>query len=195
MLLNKFKLKNWYNYTPAKRQTILQKLENKMARRAGRPSMPISIVTNEDWNCFGSFEFKNGKAMLHLNILLITNPNLRFQAMATVLHEGRHYTQHYASSSDLSWFEFRAKKWRKNIQKYVPSAVDQDLYRMQVVERDAQKFAIKQLRKWKNKFDDEDDFWLVFNNLTYRYSEAEKEAQQKYGKNYKRKINKKIDNL
>ena len=148
----------------------------------------ISIVTNEKWQNFGAFEFRNGKALLHLNFLLISEPRLRFQAMATVLHEGRHYTQHYAASSDLAWFEFRAKKWKKNMERYISSAEDPELYRVQTIERDAQKFAISKLNSWQHKFENEKDFWMVFDHLVEAYEENEKNAIAKYGRHYKKRI-------
>lgn len=193
MLLNKFKLKNWARLTPAKRQDVLQKLENKMAKRAGRPAMPISAVVHDEWSNFGMFEFASGKAVLHLNVMLLSSDKLRFQALATVLHEGRHCMQHYAAHGDLSFFEFRAKRWRKNMENYVASGEDAELYRMQEVERDAQKFAIKKLEKWSYKFRNEDDFWLVLNNLKRRFEETEMQAKEKYGKFYRHKIRRKIN--
>ena len=132
---------------------------------------------------------------LNLNILLIRDPELRFQAMATVLHEGRHYTQYYASNSELSFFEFRAKRWKKNMEKYISSSVDRELYDMQIVERDAQKFAIKKMKRWQRKFADEEDFWRIYNNLNYRFEQNEKEAIEKYGKFYRRKIRKRIGRM
>ena len=109
-LLRNFKLKRWKRLSLAKRQAVLQKLENKMAKRVGRPALPISIITNPNWYCFGMFEFKDGKQILHINIQLISRINFRFQAMATVLHEGRHATQHYIITHDPSWFQFKSKR-------------------------------------------------------------------------------------
>jgi len=193
MLLNKFKLKNWKKLTPAKRQDVLQLLENKMAKRAKRPAMPVSAVIKENWTNYGMFEFSSNKATLHLNLSLLTNDELRFQAMATVLHEGRHCTQHYATNGKLSFFDFRAKRWQKNMQKYVRYSEDEELYKMQEIERDAQKFALKKLNAWKHKFRNEEDFWIVFNGLVGLYEQNEQDARVKYGMFYKNKIRRKID--
>ena len=164
-----------------------------MARRAGRPYMPVSVVTDENWPNYGMFEFRNDRATLHLNIKLLTEDRLRFQALATVLHEGRHFTQHYAANGELTIFDFRARRWQKNMQKYVPSAEDSELYSMQEVERDAQKFALRKMKAWKRKFEKEEDFWLIYENLQKRFTLAEQEAKEKYGKFYKHKIRKRIN--
>lgn len=193
-LLNKFRYKKWYKLTSARRQDVLQKLENKMARRAGRPALPLCVKTDTNWNCYGMFEHSNGKSIIYINIHLLTDPALRFQAMATILHEGRHATQYYIINSDLAWFQFRAKGWKRNIQEYVSSAEDSSLYRMQEVERDAQLFAIKHLKRWRRKYENEEDFERTFEIMKRQYNLAEEKAIKKYGKFYRYKIRKEIKN-
>lgn len=191
-LLNKFKEAKWENLTPAKRQTVLEKLEKKMAKRAGRPVLPISIVTDKDWYCYGMFESSGGKEILHLNMLLISRVDLRFQAMATVLHEGRHATQHFISKNDPAWFQFKARRWKKNMNNYISSREDKNLYLMQEVERDAQLFTIKKMFKWRFKYENEKEFENTYKLIKYQFEKSEQDAKDKYGAFYKSKINRAI---
>lgn len=191
-LLNKFKNKNWIKFTPARRQDILQQLENKMAKKFNRQALPISINTNTNWNCFGAFEYKGTKKILKINIELITKPALRFQAMSTILHEGRHATQFHISNNDPAWFQFSARRWKKNIQNYVSFSQNKDLYAMQEIELDAQLFTKKMLLKWSRKFKNELDFQKTLSNLLHQIEHTEKEAKLRFGKFYRYKINKAI---
>ena len=191
-LFSKFKQRKWIKLSAAKRQQVLQRLENKMARRAGRNPLPISVVTNPDWYCFGMYEKKAGKETLHLNISLLTKPELRFQAMATVLHEGRHATQQFVISNDLAWFQFKARRWKRNMRAYVSSNDDKNLYQIQEVERDAQIFVLKKLGSWRHKYDEEQDFVRTYGALKKQFDKNENAAKQKYGSFYRAKINREI---
>ena len=194
-LLSKFKQKKWGKISPAKRQTVLQKVENKMARRAGRPSLPVSIHTDPDWYCYGMFEVCNGKQILHINISLISDISLRFQALATILHEGRHATQTFITENDIAWFQFKAKRWKRNMANYVSSKQDKNLYAMQEIERDAQLFTLKKLKRWYRKFAKEDDFLYTYDAIKHQFDENERKAKERYGRFYRYKINREIDHM
>lgn len=194
-IYNKFKYKNWIRLTNGKRQKVLEKIEKKQAKKLHRQVLPIVINTDPNWYCFGMFENKGGKKLLHLSINLLTKPELRFHALETVIHEGRHAYQHFViNKKKLGLFNFKEKKWKRNYGGYISSKEDSAIYSMQPIERDAQKYAIKELSKLKGKFKNERDYKITLENMIYRYEDSERELKNRHGIFYKLAINKKIKN-
>ena len=192
-LYNKFKIKNWIKLNPGKRERVLEKVEHKQAKKLHRPSLPIVINTDPNWNSLGMFENKKNKKLLHISINLLTRPELRFHALETVLHEGRHAYQHnLITRKKLGFFNFKEKRWKKNYSGYINSTEDPILYSMQPIERDAQKYAIKELSKFKYKFKNEQDYHITMQNMLIRYNETERELKERHGVFYKMVLNKKI---
>lgn len=189
-----FKLKKWRKLPPGKRQQFLQRLENKQAYWQIRDPLPVIINTDPEWYCYGMFEVNNGKGLLKLNISLITNPALRFHAMETIFHEGRHaYQYEMIRSGKPGFFNFKAKRWLKNWKGYVSAKEDATIYGMQDIERDAQIFTIRKLNRLKNKYRKEEDFEKTFSLIKRKYEKAEENAKEKYGMFYKLKIQKQIN--
>lgn len=192
---NKFKYKNWIRMNNGRRQKVLEKIEKKQSKKLKRPSLPIVINTNPDWHCFGMFENKNGKKLLYLSINLLQRPELRFHALETVIHEGRHaYQHHLINKKKLGLFNFKGKRWKRNYMGYISSKEDSAIYSMQPIERDAQKYAIKEMSKLKGKFKNERDYHITIENMVSRYENSERELKDRHGIFYKFAINKKIKN-
>ena len=63
------------------------------------------------------------------------------------------------------------------------------MYNNQSIERDAQKFSLKILKK--HKYPDE-DYHLTLDAVQHRYNQADLDARKKYGFFYKLKIEKNI---
>ena len=147
-LYSKFKAKKWKKYTPEKRFVILRELEKKVAKKLDIEPLYLEIKEGgEDWNCFGSFTVYNNTKKIILNPMLIYEPKYRFHAMETIAHETRHAYQFSVANRKLKWYEFRAKKWQRNWSGYFSSGIDNLMYNNQSIERDAQKFSIKFLKK------------------------------------------------
>lgn len=195
-IYNKFKYRKWIGFTPARRAKILEKIEEKQAKKLGRKQLPVVINHDPNWHCYGSFEVDNtGRRILYLSINLIENPNLRYHALETILHEGRHaYQYEQISKKHISPFNFKAKKWRANYSGYISSREDKTIYSMQPIERDAQKYAINQMEKHSFKFRNEEDYQATMRSMIYRYEESERQAKRELGIFYKHKMNKKIKN-
>lgn len=194
-IYNKFKLKKWSRYSPGKRQSILEKVEKKQAKALGRAVMPVVVYPKENWNCYGMFEIKKHKTLLYINQKLLTDEELRFHALETIIHEGRHaYQYEIISKKRLHWYNFRAKQWQANYKGYISSAEDKLIYGMQPIERDAQKYTIKKMEKFRNRYRNEEDYLNTMASLVYRYENTEKQTKQLHGIFYKRKIRKKIEN-
>lgn len=193
-IYNKFKYKKWICFSPAQRERILEKIEEKQAKKLGRKTLPLVINDDPNWHCYGSFEATpNGKRILKLSINLIDNPKLRYHALETILHEGRHaYQYEQITKKKISMFNFKAKKWRANYSGYISSLEDRTIYSMQPIERDAQKYAINQMEKHSFRFRNEADYQSTMRSMLYRYEASERQAKQELGLFYKFKMNKRI---
>lgn len=190
---NKFKLKNWLKYNKGKRQRIIEKIEKKQAKRLHRPVLPVAVNTDPNCPYYGMFETNHGKQVLYINIKLLSDPTLRFHALETILHEGRHaYQYNIIHNKKIRFFEFKKKRWKQNYSGYITSAEDKLFYSMQPIERDAQKYAIKQMEKLKFRFRNEDDYFSTMDTMKDRFYETEKQLKEKHGIFYNIKLNKKI---
>lgn len=190
---NKFKLKNWLKLSEGKRQKVLEKIEKKYAKKLKRPMLPIVINIDPGWESLGMFENKKNKKLLHISINLIKKPELRFHALETILHEGRHaYQHHLIYKSKLGFFAFKEKRWKKNYSGYIKSSDDPLFYSMQPIERDAQKFAIKEMRKMRYRFNKERDYHITMEHMINRYEDSERELKERHGLFYKVALNRKI---
>lgn len=191
-LYSKFKLKKWRKYSTEKRILILQELEKRVAKSLDIEPLRLEINYDDTWNCFGAFTVANGQKKIVLNVSLLDEPRYRFHAMETIVHETRHAYQFNAISRDLKWYEFTAKKWKRNWEGYFSSATDNVMYNNQSVERDAQKYSIKFLKK--HKYRSEEDYNETLEAVQYRYEQADLDARKQYGFFYKHKIEKNIKN-
>lgn len=187
-LYSKFKSRKWLKYSYEKRFRIFVELEKRIAKQLKIEPVKLEIKY-EDWNCFGAFTTVSGKKKIVINSLLLEQPKYRFHGMETIAHETRHAYQFSVISRKLKWYEFTAKKWRENWQGYFSSTTDNLMYNNQAVERDAQKFSIKFLKK--HKYDDS-DYINTYNAVLDRYERADEDARRKYGLFYKQKINKNV---
>ena len=190
---NKFKLRNWRRYNHGKRQRIIEKIEKIQAKKLHRPVLPV--VVNTDPNCpyYGMFENNHKKQVLHINLKLITDPSLRFHALETILHEGRHaYQYNIINHKKVRFYEFRKKRWKQNYSGYITSAEDKLFYSMQPIERDAQRYAIKKMEKHKFRFRNEDDYYSTMDTMKARYNETERQLREQHGLFYNVKLNRKI---
>lgn len=191
---NKFKLRKWNKYSSQKRLAILQALENKLAKKNHREPIKVVVHIRSDWNCFGMFAVEDGKKVIYVHENLILAPALRFHALETIIHEGRHATQYVAiTEKKLHWWNFREKRWKVNFQGYFSSSEDQIMYNNQEVERDAQIYTINMLEKLESKYRNEEDFYTTVKRNIYRYEKADQDARKKYGLFYKLKMRKRID--
>jgi len=193
---SKFKLRKWKRYSSQKRLRILQALEDKMARKQHRDPIDVVVHERSDWNCLGMFTYTNNETRIYIHEKLILDISERFTALETIIHEGRHATQYIiAFKENIPWWRFKAKRWKKNFAGYISSNDDKLLYNTQEVERDAQKYTIKMLRKLEYKYRYEEDFYKTLERNEYRYNKADEDAKEKYGMFYKFKMHRKINKL
>lgn len=192
-IYNKFKYRKWIRLSEGKRQRILEKIEKKESKKWKRPTLSVVININPNWTSYGMFENKNGKQLLHISINLLRKPELRFHALETILHEGRHaYQHHLINKRKPGFFDFKAKSWKRNYAGYITSADDQAMYSMQPIERDAQKYAIKRMSKLRGKYKGERDYDVTMKEMIRRYEYSKEELKERHGIFYRHHLNKKI---
>lgn len=195
-IYNKFKFKNWVKYSPGKRQKILEIVEEKQSKKLKREKLPVVINANPNWGSYGMFEVDaSGKKTLYLSINLINDVSLRYHALETIFHEGRHaYQYEQITKKKIGFFNFKAKRWRDNYSGYITSKEDRTIYSLQPVERDAQKYAIDRMEDFSFKFRNEADYQETMNQMIYRYEKTIENAKKEYGLFYKSKMYKRIKN-
>lgn len=193
-VFSKLKLRKWKKLNPDQRYNVFVAIEKKIAKSLGIEPLKLEIRYDGDhWNCFGAFTTTNdGKQKIVINENLLHEQRYRFHALETIAHETRHAYQYSLISRDLKWYEFTAKKWKRNWFGYFSSASDNLMYNNQSVERDAQKYSLKILKKYKDKYSREEDFKNTYNAVLYRYNQADADARKQYGIFYKHKIEKNI---
>lgn len=188
-LFSKFKRKKWLKLSIEKRLKVFVALEKKIAKQLKIEPIKLKMKDDDNWNCFGALMVEGNSKLIYLNTNLLYEPRFRFHAMETIAHETRHAYQFSIVSKKLKWYEFTAKRWKRNWEGYYSSSADNVIYNNQAIERDAQKYSIKFLKKHKYK---DDDYINTLDVVEYRYNSAEIEAKKKFGFFYKHKIEKKI---
>lgn len=192
-VFSKLKLKKWKKLNPDQRYNVFVAIEKKVAKWLGIQPLKLEIKYDGDhWNCFGAFTTSGGNQKILINENLLHEQKYRFHALETLAHETRHAYQYSLISRDLKWYEFTAKKWKRNWFGYFSSASDNLMYNNQSVERDAQKYSLKILKKYKDKYNSEEDYKNTYNAVLYRYNKADEDARKEYGIFYKHKIEKNI---
>lgn len=188
-LFSKFKGRKWKRYSAKKRLKILNALEKKVAKALKLEPLDLVIKDDASWNCFGAFAVNRGLKFIYINSNLLTEPMFRFHAMETIAHETRHAYQYHIVNQDLKWYQWTAKRWKENWSSYFSSTVDNVMYNNQVLERDAQKYSLKFLKK--HKYSDR-EYKLTYKAVLDRYNQAEIDARNEYGMFYKYKIERNI---
>ncbi len=188
-LYSKFKGRKWKKYSERKRLKILVELEKRVAKSLKIKPLELRIKDDPTWNCFGAFVASRGDEFIFINSILLKEPLYRFHAMETIAHETRHAFQYDVVGKKLKWWQFTAKKWQQNWGSYFSSKTDDVMYNNQAVERDAQKFSLKFLKK--HKYPDR-EYKLTYQAILDRYNQAEKNAREEYGLFYKAKIERNI---
>ena len=192
-IYSKFKQNKWIKYNPEKRHKILQALENKLAKEENRTPLDVVVHENSTWNCYGMFIARGEEKKIYIHENLLLDPRMRFHALETIIHEGRHAHQYEkVNGGKLKWYEFTAKRWRDNWKGYFSSTEDTTMYNNQEIERDAQLFTIKKLKKLARKYRGDRDFAYTLNANIRRYEYADEQARRQYGMFYKHKIHKRV---
>ena len=193
-VFSKLKLRKWKKLAPDKRFNVFIAIEKKISKWLGLKE-PIKLeikLDGDKWNCYGAFTTTADSQKIVLNENLLHEQHLRFHALETIAHETRHAYQYSLINRDLKWYEFTAKKWKRNWFGYVSSATDNLMYNNQSVERDAQKYSLKILKQFKGKYGGEKEYRDTYSAVLYRYEQSDIQARKELGMFYKFKIENKI---
>lgn len=188
LVYNKFKQKKWKKLKPEKRLKVFQKMENIMAKKVGRQRY---TVLPEDWNdgTRGLCVYKD--KIIYINTEYFVKDNYQFYGLATLFHEQRHAQQHFIVKSKKKLWRFsKAYKWKKNMEAYIQYEGDEkySYYSMQEIERDANKFAINQLRKFRFRFRKEPIYKKTLELKEEEFDEVKENAKKELGIFYKLKL-------
>ncbi len=185
---NKFKERKWRRLEPRKRLQVFQKLENIQAKKMKRPAYTVVAANWEDENLNG--QCTNDKQIIQLNSKFVFNSSLRFLGMATLFHEGRHAFQHHVCFGKKKVRRFtKAYKWRNNFLGYVNGENDKySFYSMQPIERDANKYAIIRMKKFRHRFRREPLFNQALMEKVEDFANTKDLAKKELGMFYKLRV-------
>ncbi len=185
---NKFKENKWKRMSPQKRLKAFQKLENIQAKVLGRPACKVVPKQWEEQGLNGQFLSKTKQ--IELNTKFMTANNLQFMGMATLFHEGRHAYQYNLCYGGKKVRRFsKAYKWKQNFQGYVGSEEDKySFYSMQPIERDANKYAILRMKKFRFRYRKERLFLDALQRKMEDFDDVKDFAKKELGVFYKLKV-------
>lgn len=145
----------WDSLTESQRLHALQEAENAIARKQGREPVPAAAFESDDPRYCGGYDPSNGAITINGRLLNSAN---RLEAIATIVHEGRHAYQFYAithpgfhpDSSEVEAWKLNSQPG--NYQAY--EDVGPDLYRNQPLERDAFSFEEEVMNQYSSQNED-----------------------------------------
>ena len=175
---NNFRTDIWPNLSESEKINALQILENETALSEGRrarkifPDKELSLKSTPNCVYLGEYAPSNSNILKINPDFLDSSKGLnQFQAMETVLHEGRHAYQHDKLSNidNLKTQEDidRAKLWDHNMKQgcYYENGVE---YRYQPVEADANDFADKKIKELEYFYSNDADYAKYRQNRAYQ---------------------------
>lgn len=196
--VDNFSTSNWQGLSHQQRVDALQGLENNMASRQGRAPR---IVT-PDWNMprtrHGEYKPENADR-LHINFRLIDNNNGSYQAMQTMIHEGRHAYQHDCVQGKIiaqPEDQGKVKSWKHNMPipgssgVYCKNGID---YRYQPVEADAYNYSKEVMNGLISQYANDPAFIQHSSKRDLNDRRTEWFAKLRHGKDYEQDIRQDID--
>lgn len=185
---NKLKEKKWLKLSPIKRLKVFQKIEKYVSRKVGRECHDVIPRALED-TTYGICSHR--EKAIYLNEKLFIKDNLQFFALATLFHEQRHAQQFYIISTKKKFFKLsKAYRWKKNMEGYInaENKDDYSYYSMQEVERDANKYAINELKKKRFRYRKERLFAITLEQKIKDYANVKDLAKKELGFFYRLKL-------
>lgn len=182
-------ISNWKKAKWEVRLSALQHLENHQASKQGRSPCKVQPIST-NYNGY----FKMNAQKVFISNELLKNPNNVYQAVDTVLHEGRHATQ-------LQYIEegYNPKKtelWKINFREYFTKEDSLYMYLFQPIERDAFGYALKELKQiyesLEKKFGPDIGYEKHVGAKEYITQVAECMAIKDFGKDYISEVDKTV---
>lgn len=197
--MDDFKTENWEKLTPQERKNSLQYLENKVAAEEGRSPRKIKVdKTLKDGECgyYSDGVFNRNNIYINEDYLYSNAPSKQYEAMDTVLHEGRHAYQSDCVKGRIEVHkddEAKLSDWKKNAatEEYNPFGNDKasySYYRFQPVEDDANNFAKKKMEGYSDIYSSDPNYRNYIETTQMKHAEDEFDAKKRLGKDYKENI-------
>ena len=164
LVYNKFKLKNWKKLNTKQRVAVCQKIERIEAKRLRRPVYKV-VIRDLQKGVGGTCVSSEKEILLMTNYFI--KDERRFDLLSTLFHEGRHaYQFDEIAEKRKHCILSRRYWWKRNMQGYINIAESGDkisFYSMQPVERDAEEYACRRLRRFNFRYRKELDYWTTLN--------------------------------
>lgn len=186
---NKFKLKKWKKLNTKERLAVCQKIENIQAKKLHRPVYRV-VIRDLQKGVGGTCVSSDKEILLMTNYFI--KDERRFDLLSTLFHEGRHAYQFDEIMEKKKHCIFsRTYWWKKNMQGYINIAESGDtisFYSMQPIERDAEEYSYKRLRRFGFRYRKEKDYWTTLNRDKSDLKKDVLIAKKELGPFYKLKV-------
>jgi len=181
----------WNKLSLQNKASVLQSVENEVARREGRPPCNVSLFSEAPKNgsyTAGQYNPANGNTELNTHHL----SGKASDCLTTILHEGRHSYQEKAVSGKVYHHnQAELKAWRHNMKpgNYIEAEKNIRAYYRQPIEADSREYADITSRQILTE-------QKIQNNSTNKGIEAarQKAAANQSGKSSSQSTNKRIEN-
>ena len=163
-------------------------MEKIISRKAGRPCFEI-IPRKWDDLTNGLCVYKD--RAIYINVNFVNTNSKQFFGLATLFHEQRHAEQFHIVATSKKFNRFsKSYKWKKNMEGYISYDGSEKFsyYSMQEVERDANRFAIKKLKKMRFWFGRDDLYYQALKYKIKEYEVTKEIAKKELGFFYKIKL-------
>lgn len=147
----------WDDLNTDERVTILNKVVLIEKENLGIEATEI-VVINDKLGEYTCGYYSDKEKQIYLNISQISGEGLQ-DNLRTVCHEVFHAYEHYVVENidfdsnmvKSNYYFMNARKWKDNINKYVPGIVDYDMYSEQPLEADARQYAEERVNAYIEK--------------------------------------------
>ena len=183
-----FQTKNWEHLSEDERTSRLQYLEDAMAKEQGRA--PREVTTYQGRGC-GYYDNDNpGKLFVNQNYIDTKMPCDQYDAMNTVIHEGRHAYQYDCIEGKIRHSERKetVSMWEKNAEIYHKPSDNFSSYRFQPMEADANNFADAKMESFDQKFGKDSNYRDYIDSIIDEKQKNIATAQRHYGPDYQQVI-------
>lgn len=192
--MDDFQTKKWNRLSENERLDRLQSLENTMAEEQNR--VPRKVTPCECEGCGFYDRDTPDKLFINQNYVNSKTPSDQYDAMNTIIHEGRHAYQDDCVKDRIKHNEppETVSTWDKNNNVYNSFDDDSLKYRFQPVESDAYDYADGKMESFQNKFSKDNNYRSYMKSASEEKQKYITDAQEFIGSDYQNKISKEIDN-
>lgn len=183
-----FQTNKWGWLSGNEKLSRLQSLENSMAAEQGR--LPREVTTYHGEGC-GYYDRNDpGKLYINEDYIYSTTPGEQYDAMNTVIHEGRHAYQHDCIDGRISHNESEdtLSMWNKNNEIYNVPDDNFSRYRFQPIEVDANDYADSKMEAFNDFYGKDANYRNYIESVNDNKQDDIDRAIRDIGPNYQENI-------